>query len=142
MPFISKCKRCDIVCSDKKCHECEGGKFYLVQTEDEDLPKAGPHINFYTFDGYPMYLNYAKSPFDKPDLTDKNPRLFPIECKVTQCIWNIGNNHKDNGMGNCDRHEAWNILDVEYLEIENKEDCQWYSGRGRGRTLASIQARL
>ena len=139
MSFVSKCKMCNVECNDKKCSECGATKFYLVSSAELDQDKNTGHFN-HQLDGYPMYLNYANSPFDKPDLTNKLPRTFPIDCKISACIWNRRDN--DEEFGRCDRHEAWNILDVENLEITSKNECLWYSGKGRGRTLSSIQAKL
>lgn len=90
--------------------------------------------------GYAFHWDFENNPLSVDNAIDKRnttPRTFAIHCDVQRCIWNLSSDERGDGLGNCDRYEAWNVLEISELEIDDMMDCPWYSGR-RGRSLWSI----
>ena len=94
--------------------------------------------------GYQIKYGVDEKPWaDSASLRDnRTPRLFPVRCSIEKCVWNrpykLGTVQEDS----CGREEAWNILEVEELEISGDMfDCPWYSGMMRRPSFASIQSR-
>lgn len=94
--------------------------------------------------GYAFAHIVEEKPWEDINELKKNrtPRTFPISCPLTKCIWNRKYESNDMEHDSCSREEAWNVLDVEELEmVDDNLKCPWYSGMTRRATLASIQSR-
>ena len=71
---------------------------------------------------------------------NKTPRTTKVICSITKCIWHEQNERED-GLGNCGKIEAWNIVPEEIEETEVDGDmtsCIWYNGMTRRQTIASV----
>ena len=135
--MITKCLRCDAVATDKKCQECGSTRFYVITATLGKLDERQPWSQ--ALDGYPIYIQYKDSIFDRKDLSNKTPRTFPIKCNAKKCMWNLRERQKE-GLGNCDRDEAWNDVEAQELEIpDDMSECPWYAGSHHRKTLWSIQ---